>query len=264
MRARVVALPRPPCISVPSPGDGLCRRSSAVGVCKSDFQKPQMWVTAERHYRPSQTPGHFPSPAQVSPTPHQLLQGTQTLGVRDKRGVSQRSFGKNTGALFCRGVMRSCLKRGLPSTITFLIIYYYPESRNTPVVWDSNTPAPSHFPLSSSSLLNTFISFCFSLSSSLTGFPSPPSLYCQPAPQALMASLNRLCCWHGPNLDTLPSPRSQSRLFLLQNPVPNSSLQEILRDRRLDVLGAFNSSLPKAHVVDILEGCPGPSGKGMK
>lgn len=87
---------------------------------------------------------------------------------------------------------------------------------------DSNTAA-----LAPSSLLSTSISSRLSLHSSLTGFPSPPSLYCQPLPRAPLASLNCLCCWHDPNLDTLPSPRSQRRLPLLQNPAPNSSLPQV-------------------------------------
>lgn len=32
------------------------------------------------------------------------------------------------------------------------------------------------------------------------------SLYCQALPQALLASLSCLCCWHDPSLDTLLSP----------------------------------------------------------
>ena len=90
------------------------------------------------------------------------------------------------------------------------------------------------------------------------------SLYCQLLPQALLASLNCLCCWHDPKLDTLPSPRSQSRLFLLQNPVPNSSLQEVLRDQHLDGPRAFYSSLPEVRVVGILDGCPGPLRKSQR
>lgn len=90
---------------------------------------------------------------------------------------------------------------------------------------ESNVWAPERFPFFPSSLSNTFIFLCLSLYSSLTGSPSPPPLYCQSRPQARLASLNCLRCWHDLNLDTLPSPRSQCRLLLLRKPAPNSPLQ---------------------------------------
>lgn len=55
--------------SVPLPGDEWCRRSLAVGVFKSDFQKPQVWVTAESYYRPSQALApSLPHPTAPAPT----------------------------------------------------------------------------------------------------------------------------------------------------------------------------------------------------
>lgn len=71
------------------------------------------------------------------------------------------------------------------------------------------------------SLFQTFVSFCLSLDSSLTGFRSLLPLHHQPGLQALLASLNCLCCWHDLNLDTLRSSQSQSRLLLRGKPAPN-------------------------------------------
>lgn len=122
--------------------------------------------------------------------------------------------------------------------------------------------SPQLFPLSSSSLLNTFLSFCLSLYSSLTGFPSPLSLYCQSLPQALLASLNCLCCWHDPNPDTLPSPRSQGS----QPPFPSKPSSKLFLPEgpRRPALGCptwLYFSLPKVLVVVILDGCPGAAAR---
>ena len=108
----------------------------------------------------------------------------------------------------------------------------------TPIVLDSNLPAPGCFPLSPSSLFNTFISFCLSLYSSLTGFPSPPPLYHQPLPPALLASLNCLCSWHDPNLDTLP--------LLAANPGSSSFKTQLqtLPSKRPSETGTWVSSMP--------------------
>lgn len=69
-----------------------------MGVFRSDFQKPQTSATAGRHCQPSQAAATLLPDPRGSGLPGLLagLGSAQTLGLRQKGGVSQRSPGKSS------------------------------------------------------------------------------------------------------------------------------------------------------------------------